>query len=101
MLEDPKNFGRMADPELAEDVESEVEDAVVQASLMQHKWALGVRNALKDAAGDKISREMVCERAEIDYTRLSRLLNGSIILRLEDIARVRNALARLSGDDFI
>jgi hypothetical protein len=63
---------------------------------IQHEWAWRVRNAL--ARVDMTAKEYA-EREGLNYWRVLRLLNGQIVLRLEDVLRVeRNLEVRLLSE---
>jgi hypothetical protein len=56
---------------------------------IQHEWAWRVHNAL---ARVDMSVKEYAEREGLNYWRVLRLLNGQIVLRLEDVLRVERSL---------
>jgi len=59
------------------------------ASLMQHRFAIVVRGTLQREGRN---RKWLAEETGIDYTRLGRLLNSHLPIRLSDIGKVGIAL---------
>ena len=86
LLVTPRVFGDAIKPELRENVEMPNAKARGRATLLQHNWARATKDELKRRKVRGYSQKMFATDTGIAYQRLSRLLNGSVILRLEDIA---------------
>lgn len=81
-LKYPKSFGVHVDTEFVEP-SSLNETAVVAASKLQHGYAIQIR---KRAIERGIGLADYAVRAGMSYDRLTKLLRGEIVMRLEDIA---------------
>ncbi|MFJ3490672.1 helix-turn-helix domain-containing protein [Leifsonia aquatica] len=91
-MRDPDSFGRvqMGTFYALEDTPRTV--AFARAAMFQHRWAYTTRQMLKAGRYKGLNQQALAERSGISYQRLSRLLNGSIVLRLEDIAACESVL---------
>lgn len=81
----PRLFGMADDPEMARTV-SMIERARSKASWVQAGHAYRTRVLI---AKHGVTRKLVAAEVEMSYQRLSRLLNGEIVMRLEDAARLQ------------
>jgi AraC-like DNA-binding protein len=72
-------------PETAEDDDV----ALRKAAEIQHRFACLVRSRLIDKG---VTIKRLAEHAGMDRTRLGRLLNGQVVMRLADIGRISTAL---------
>ena len=97
-LEVPKHFGARASVVWLQPGPKSSSDKLDQfgAAQIQHAVALRIRSAILDVA-DTI--EEYARNTQQDYTRLLRVLNGTVIMRLEDIAHAdRNLDLGLFGN---
>lgn len=78
---DPHEFGRTEEPEWRTVPEDEAHR--LRAAVIQHWFALSVRDAMKRESG---TLKALARRAGVSYDRMSRVLRGDAIMRLEDIA---------------
>lgn len=85
----PELFGRNPTVEFTRYPDGDQRRALAYASLMQHRLAIVVRGTLQRKGRN---RKWLAEQAGLDYTRLGRLLNGHLPMRLADIGRVGIAL---------
>lgn len=92
----PAEFGRHPDPEL-KDTHSDVGGAgISRAALLQSKEALEVRRRLVEHG---VSRDEFARGVGMQYDRVSRLLTGEIVMKLEDIGRFNHFFARFENED--
>ncbi len=85
----PELFGRNPTAQFERCPDRDQRRALAYASLMQHRFAIVVRGTLQREGRN---RKWLAEEAGLDYTRLGRLLNGHLPMRLADIGRVGIAL---------
>jgi hypothetical protein len=87
---DPKRFGRFEDPGWVDSREysSDTLDQFM-ASGMQNKVAVAMRSAIK---AKYRTADRYADAVGIDLTRLGRLLCGTVVMRLEDVANARRNL---------
>lgn len=84
---EPKAFGKAKNIEWVEPVPG-TEDQH-EASKMQHAWAVAIYNAAVRQYG---SIKRYAEANDLRYERLTRIMRGAEIMRLEDIATAKRLL---------
>lgn len=83
---DPRAFGDVQKPVLRDDVPMPNSQAKRRASQIQHNWAFATKEELKRRKVRGYSQRVFAKDTGIPYQRLSRLLNGTVILKIEDVA---------------
>jgi hypothetical protein len=91
---EPALFGVGMDIKWGDDVNVQSDFAQRGASALQHDVAVSVRNRLRDRPR-RMSLKRLAAETEISYDRLSRLLRGEVVMRLEDIAAMEAVLGAL------
>lgn len=86
----PKRFGKFAEPgwKPAHGYSRDTRDQF-GAAVIQNKVAVAMRAAIKEKYR---TSELYAEAIQMESTRLSRLLSGRIVMRLEDVASATNNL---------
>ncbi|MFJ3490613.1 helix-turn-helix domain-containing protein [Leifsonia aquatica] len=91
---DPAGFGRVESSKFLEPSGS-IEDAVrIRASKWQHTFAYLTRDLMR---AKRLNQKDLAARSHMSYDRVSRVLRGDVLLRLEDMA----AFERVLGEDFV
>lgn len=85
----PELFGRNPEVLFVKYPKGDRRRGFAYASLVQHRFAIVVRGTLQR---ERRSRRSLAEEIGMDYTRLGRLLNGHIPMRLSDIGLLGIAL---------
>lgn len=80
MLKNPREFGKKLDPEFVD--ETEANTAQVSGAMIQHVFARGIREALMERGMTLLE---LSEWTGLNYQRLTRLLRGSAVMRIDDI----------------
>lgn len=81
----PELFGRNPTVKFVRYPDGDERRGLAYASLMQHRFAIVVRGTLQRHGHN---RKWLAEQTGMDYTRLGRLLNGHLPMRLSDIGKV-------------
>lgn len=85
----PELFGRNPSVKFVRYPDGDDRRGLAYASLMQHRFAIVVRGTLQRQGRNRV---WLAEQTGMDYTRLGRLLNGHLPMRLADIDRLGIAL---------
>lgn len=91
-MREPDSFGRTEGGTFFSYDESPRQLAMARAAQFHHRWAYRTRQALKEQRWKGLNQQEFARRAGMSDQRFSRLLNGSIVLRLEDIAACEEVL---------
>lgn len=92
----PGEFGRNPAPELRASLGTVEEAGISHAALLQSKEALEVRRRLVEHG---VSRDDFAQGVGMHYDRVSRLLTGEIVMKLEDIGRFNHFFAQFENED--
>lgn len=92
---EPDAFGRALI--LHWDTDESLENQI-DASQIQHQWAYLIRQAVRHEYG---SIRHYCEMADVDYHRLTSVLRGTAVMRLEDIASAQRTLDLQAPEDWL
>lgn len=87
MLVNPKEFGRKLHPQFV--AVTSTNELQVSGAMVQHVFAKGIHDALSDRG---MSVLMLSECTGLNYQRLTRMLRGSILMRLSDIGMIARAV---------
>ncbi|MFJ5696540.1 helix-turn-helix domain-containing protein [Arthrobacter sp. NPDC093139] len=87
MLINPREFGRKLRPEFVKETEANVTQ--VSGAMIQHVFAKGIREALMERGMSVVT---LSEMTGLNYQRLTRMLRGSVLMRLDDIGMIARAL---------
>lgn len=101
MMREPDSYGRTAQGVFFSMDESVQAFAMARAAQFQHRWAFVTRQKLSELRWRGVNQQEFAVRTGITYQRLSRLLNGSIVLRLEDIAACEAVLGSGAYNDIL
>lgn len=81
----PELFGRNPMVRFERFPDGDPRRGLAYASLIQHRFAVVVRGILER---EHRSRVWLAEQTGLDYTRLGRLLNGRVPMRLADMGKI-------------
>jgi hypothetical protein len=87
MLRNPHEFGKKFNPEFVEETGANVTQ--VSGAMVQHAFAKGINDALLERG---MSLVTLSELTRLNYQRLTRMLRGSVLMRLDDIGLIARAL---------
>ena len=87
MLIHPEEFGRKMHPEFVE--ESDANIAQVSGAMVQHVFAKGIRDALMERG---MSVVILSDMTGLNYQRLTRMLRGSVLMRMDDVGMIARAV---------
>jgi hypothetical protein len=73
--------------------EDQIEAARIQASKIQHLYAVRIRQRMAD---ESVTPKRFATESRISYDRLMKVLRGDVIMRLEDIASADLTLKEVS-----
>ncbi len=80
MLKNPPDFGKKLNPEFVD--ETGENSAQISGAMVQHVFAKGIREALTERG---MSLLELSEWTGLNYQRLTRMLRGSVVMRIDDI----------------
>lgn len=92
---EPENFGRTRQIGWVDDndepsrVRSSYEQDRIAAARLQHRYAVVIRRRAREECG---SLKAYAAKCEMPYDRLSKVMRGEVIMRLEDIAQAERIL---------
>lgn len=86
-LINPREFGRKLHPEFVQETEANVTQ--VSGAMIQHVFAKGIRDALMERGMSVVA---LSEMTGLNYQRLTRMLRGSVLMRMEDIGMIARAI---------
>jgi hypothetical protein len=87
MLINPREFGRRLYPEFVEETNENVTQ--VSGAMVQHMFAKGIRDALMDRGMSVVT---LSEMTGLNYQRLTRMLRGSVLMRMDDVGMIARAV---------
>lgn len=87
MLKNPREFGRNANPQFVEETSENV--AQISGARVQHVFA---REILSAASQRGMTLVMLSYMTQINYQRLTRMLRGSVLMRMSDLGMIANVL---------
>jgi hypothetical protein len=87
MLTNPHEFGKKLNPEFVE--ETGANAAQVSGAMVQHVFAKGIHDAMLERG---MSLVTLSELTKLNYQRLTRILRGSVLMRIDDIGLIARAL---------
>lgn len=80
LLKNPREFGKKLEPEFV--AETGENSAQISGAMVQHVFAKGIREALMERG---MSLLELSEWTGLNYQRLTRMLRGSVVMRIDDI----------------
>lgn len=86
-LSNPGEFGKKLSPEFVQETPDNTRH--ISGAMAQHAFAREVRRALNERGMDIVA---LSEGTGLNYQRLTRLLRGSAVMRLEDIGLISRTL---------
>lgn len=87
MLSNPHEFGRRMNPEFVKETAANVTQ--VSGAMIQHVFAKGIRDALMERGMSVVT---LSEITGLNYQRLTRMLRGSVLMRMDDIGMIARAV---------
>lgn len=87
MLTHPQEFGRKINPEFVEETPANISQ--VSGARVQHVFAKGINDAVLERG---MSLVTLSEMTGLNYQRLTRMLRGSVLMRIDDIGMIARAL---------
>lgn len=87
MLINPQEFGRRMNPEFVKETGANVTQ--VSGAMIQHVFAKGIREALMERGMSVVT---LSEMTGLNYQRLTRMLRGSVLMRIDDIGMIARAV---------
>ena len=93
---DSRQFGKTEQIEWRSPSEA---DVMLHAAVMQHHVAVGTRERMRSRRIGKV--RVLATELGMDYARLTKLLNGRVVMRLEDVALLRSFFAESEFDTFL
>jgi hypothetical protein len=87
MLVNPREFGRRMHPEFVKETGANVTQ--VSGAMVQHVFAKGIHDALMERGMSVVT---LSEMTGLNYQRLTRMLRGSVLMRIDDIGMIARAV---------
>ncbi|MFX1821073.1 helix-turn-helix transcriptional regulator [Pseudarthrobacter sp. CC4] len=87
MLINPREFGMKLHPEFVKETGANVTQ--VSGAMVQHLFAKGIRDALTERGMSVVT---LSEMTGLNYQRLTRMLRGSVLMRMDDIGMIARAV---------